>query len=255
MEIITSASNKIVKDIRALGDKKGRERAGAFLVEGAKFVAEIGTNWEILKVVASESFARENCLNTYGERVSIVSDRIFASISDVRSPQGILAVVAKRNFGLGELVRSTAQPLFILEEINDPGNLGTIVRTCHGLGAGGLILSPDCADIYSPKVVRASAGSLLHLPFVVMGVQQAISALKAHGLSIYATSPKATGRIFDLDLQRPSAIMLGNEHRGLKPETAALADFEMSIPIAAESLNVSVACAIIAYEALRQRSV
>jgi TrmH family RNA methyltransferase len=255
MEIITSSSNKIVKQIRALREKKGRDLARAFLVEGAKFVAEIGPDWEILRVVMSESHAAGvNCVRPpLGCAPIIVTDRIFAALSDTTTPQGVMAVVAQREFGFGDVVKGERPLVFVLEEINDPGNLGTILRSCYGLGADGVILSESCADIFGPKTIRASAGAVFHMPFVVMDAKEAINALKTRGVAVYAASPAADKSVYELDLQKPAAFILGNEHKGLKPETAALADCGVKIPIYSESLNVSAACAILAYEALKQR--
>jgi len=249
MEIITSTSNNFVKMLRGLKEKKGRGREDAFLVEGAKFVGEIGAEWSVRHVVMSASFASE-----YGRDTAVVlSDGVFATISDVLAPQGIMAVVQRRNFGINELFVADKPLVFMLEEINDPGNLGTILRTCHGLGAAGIILSPNCVDIYSPKVARASAGSIFHIAHVVMDLQQAAAELKGRGVPIYATLPLAKKPLHQLDLRQAAAFLLGNEHKGLKDETAALACEAISIPAAAESLNVSICAAILAYEASRQR--
>jgi len=251
MEIITSMSNRTVKEIRALSDKKGRSKANAFLVEGAKFVAEISSDWEVSQIVTAASRGPSpdfgDCPRT------TVSDDVFATLSDVQAPQGILAVVKQRDFTINDLFTTENPAIFLLEEINDPGNIGTILRTCHGLGINGIVLSPNCADIYSPKVVRASAGSIFHIPHVRMCIKQAISEIKARGVRVYATLPKADFPIQQLDLRRPSAFLLGNEHDGLKPETTAAADAGVTVPAVNESLNVSICAAILAYEVSRQR--
>ena len=248
MDIITSASNKFVKSVRALRDKKGREQAGAFVVEGAKFVAEIPAGWKIRHIIAAASYPRR------GELCSpvVVTDAIFTTLSDVATPQGILAVVEKKQYSIDRVLNG--QTIFILENINDPGNLGTILRACHGLGACGVVLSPGCADIFSPKAVRASAGSLFHIPFAITCIKEAAAHLSAKQLPLYATSPQADKPLYNLNLQGPSAFLLGNEHHGLTPEACALATDSISIPTAAESLNVSMACAILAYEAMRQKN-
>lgn len=249
MDIIKSQSNNLVKKIRSLQTKKGREQESAFLVEGIKFVAEITPKWEILHTIASESFAKEN----RARNAIIVSDEVFASISDVSAPQGILAVVKKQETDIHAMLSAKSPLIFVLEEINDPGNLGTILRTCHGFGVDGVILSHGCVDIYSPKVVRASAGSVFHIPHIKMCITQAMQALDNADVTTYATLPKAETPLFSLNFKEPSAFLLGNEHNGLKPETVSLAQKTVKIPSVAESLNVSICAAILAYEASRQR--
>ena len=223
--------------------------ANAFLVEGAKFVAEIGSDWEILHIVMSQSYAVTHHTND----AIVVADKIFASLSDVASPQGILAVVAQRDFPIEAVLGSAS--VFLLDDINDPGNLGTILRNCHGLGVGGVVLSPNCTDIYNPKVIRASAGSIFHIPFVTMGLYEAIKILQGKNTVIYATAADGEKAIYELDLCQPSAFVMGNEHHGVSQKIMGSADQTVKIPTASESLNVSVACAIIGYETLRQRKI
>ncbi|MCL2235153.1 MAG: RNA methyltransferase [Defluviitaleaceae bacterium] len=254
MDIITSANNKIVKMVRALGGVKGRDASSAFLVEGAKFVAELPKNWQIKHIILSESFAKGG---GFTPDAIVVTDQIFAGLSDVVNPQGILAVVDQRTFDIEDVLGLGGDnPLiFLLEGINDPGNLGTILRNCHGLGATGVILVEHCADVYSPKVVRASAGSIFHVPFVQMALGQALTELKARNIPLYATSPAGSADLHQLDLRKPAAFALGNEHHGLSQGAMEGADETVRIPVMSESLNVSVACAIFAYETQRQRTV
>ena len=252
MDIITSGNNKIVKMVRALRGVKGRMASSAFLVEGAKFVAELPRNWQIRYIVASESFAKNEDI---ASDAIVVTDQIFAGLSDVVNPQGILAVVDQRTFGVEEVLGGDRPLVFLLEGINDPGNLGTILRNCHGLGATGVILAGDCTDVYSPKVVRASAGSVFHVPFAQMTLEQALESLKSRNIPLYATSPAGSVDLHQLDLCKSVAFALGNEHHGLTEEAMKGADGTVRIPVMSESLNVSVACAIFAYEAQRQRNV
>ncbi|MCL2170354.1 MAG: RNA methyltransferase [Defluviitaleaceae bacterium] len=246
--VITSSANQIVKKIRALKEKKGRELYGAFLVEGDKFIGEIPQSWEVELLVAAEGRGLSHALGDC-PRVT-VSESIFATLTDVKSPQGVLTVVSKRVFTLDDIKTPT---IFVLEGISDPGNLGTILRTCHGLGVGGIIMTPDCVDIYSPKVVRASAGSVFHIPFITMEMNDAVNKLKAKNVPIYATVKEGAVPVFELDLTASAAFLWGNEHKGLKPETITLAGKTATIPASAESLNVSMAAAIVAYEISRQR--
>ena len=254
MEIITSASNKIVKYIRALHSKKGRAAADAFLVEGAKFVGEIAAPWEIEFMVFSASYAKGKNMSKYGNcPFYIVADRIFPSLVDATSPQGVFAVVKQRKFAMDDIFATENPLLLLLEEINDPGNLGTMLRIAHALGLSGLALSENCADVYSPKVIRSSAGSVFHVPFVIAPLARVAHALAAHNVAIFAATASAQNPLYNLDFTRPAAFLIGNEARGLSREALQLTNTHVKIPIFSESLNASVACAMLAYEAFRQR--
>lgn len=256
MEIITSASNKIVKYVKGLHGKKERTAEAAFLAEGAKILAEIKQPWEIQMVVASKTFAATHAddLEKYADQAKtplhVVADQIFPG--DAVTPQGLLAVVKQRTFGPQEAICGECPLVLVLEEISDPGNLGTMLRIAHGLGLG-VVLSPNCADVFSPKVVRSSAGSLFHVPFTIMPVDKAAAFLKSHGIAIFAATAAASDALYHLDFRRPAAILIGNEARGISDKTLSLADYHVKIPAIAESLNASVACGILAYEATRQR--
>ena len=245
--MIASQTNKTVKMLRSLHEKKGREKENAFLIEGAKFVAEITSDWDVSHVITASGYKGQ--LPKFDNCVFLtLDDDLFTIVSDTKAPQGILAVVKKPSFSISDMQGH----VFMLEEMNDPGNLGTVLRTCHGLNISGIILSPNCVDIYSPKVVRSSAGSIFHIPHVQMCLKQAMTELKSRGALVYATLPRADKALYEFDLCKPAAFLFGSEHGGLKAETAALADESISIPSLAESLNVSMCASIVAYEALRQ---
>ena len=254
MEIITSTSNQIAKCVRSLSAKKARDAHGVFIVEGEKFVTEIAEAWEIELVMASESFARSNPMEKYGSaRQYVASDRVFASMSDVKQPQGLLAVVRQKQYAVEDMLKAKNPLLLLLEDIQEPGNLGTILRIAHGLGAHGVIMSENCADVYSPKVVRSSAGSIFHVPFAIMCLHEAITAFKSRSIRIFAAKAEAKHSLHQLDFRGPTAFLIGNEAKGLSHEIAALADNDVAIPTKSESLNASVACGILVYEAARQR--
>jgi len=252
MEIITSTSNKIVKNVRALKAKKARDENGAFIVEGEKFVQEIAAPWEIDFLVISEGFAGK--LPSKPPR-HVVAQHVFASISDVVQPQGVLAVVRQRTYQLDDMLTAKNPLLLMLEDMQDPGNLGAVLRITHGLGFCGVVLSENCADVYNPKVIRSSAGSIFHIPFVTADLTQVIITLKSRNINIFAAKADAEHVLYDLDFRGGTAFLIGNEARGLSDKIAGLADFDVSIPTKSESLNASVACGILAYEAFRQRSI
>ena len=255
MEIITSTSNQTAKYVRSLSAKKARDAHGTFIVEGEKFVAEIADTWEIELIAASESFARANSMEKYGvARQYVANDRVFASMSDTKQPQGLLAVVRQKQYSVKDMLKAKNPLFLLLEDMQDPGNLGTILRIAHGLGAHGIIMSENCADVYSPKVVRSSAGSIFHVPFAIANLHEAITKLKSLNIRIFAAKAEAGHGLHQLDFRGPTAFLIGNEARGLSLKIAALADNDVSIPIKSESLNASVACGILVYEAARQRN-
>jgi len=251
MEIITSVSNKIVKHVRALKAKKARDESKNFIVEGEKFVLEIAAPWKIEFLVVSEGYAGKV---PNGPVCYVVAQHVFASVSDVVQPQGVLAVVQQRNYQLEDMLKAKNPLLLMLEDMQDPGNLGAVLRIAHGLGFCGVVLSENCADVYNPKVIRSSAGSIFHIPFAIASLPQAIATLKARNVSIFAAKAAAEHILYDLDFRGGTAFLIGNEARGLSGEMLGLADLDVGIPTKAESLNASVACGILAYEAFRQRN-
>ena len=252
MDIIKSTSNKIAKQTRALNQKKEREKTRTFLVEGEKFVAEIPSSWQIDYIITQPSYngAIPNACPHY-----IVSDSVFNGLSQVDTPQGIIAVVSQRNWQLHDITKHANPLVLICEDINDPGNLGSIIRIAHGLGFCGVILSKNCTDIYSPKVIRSTAGSIFHIPFVIADLAPAISSLKAKGIKIFAATKNAQKPLYSLNFKEPAAIIIGNEARGISQSTLSAADEKAAIPTKSESLNAATACGILAYEALRQRHI
>jgi len=256
MDIIASGSNKIVKYVRSLSvaGKKGREAHAAFVVEGEKFVGEIRHPWEIEFVLTSKSYADINGPSG-GYVCHIAADHIFNSLSDAVHAQGILAVVRQRTFGLEEVVTGANPLVLLLEEINDPGNLGSMLRIAHGLGCSGIVLLGNCADVYSPKVIRSSAGSIFHIPFAKASFKQIKNSLTAKGIRVFASTAKADKALYNADFTGPLAFLIGNEARGISADALAAADEHVKIPVYSESLNASVACGILAYEVLRQRTI
>ncbi len=254
--VITSTSNSQVRELSAL-QKKARERSAGdvFVVEGFKMFREVPRE-RLVRAFASESF--------YGEHedllgnmpgLTLLSDRVFQGVSDTKTPQGILCVVRQYHYGLQELLGE--RPLLaILENIRDPGNLGTILRTAEGAGGTGVLLSAGCVDIYNPKVIRSTMGSIYRMPFYCSDSwREDLLALKGRGVTFYAAHLKGSSDYDGQDYTGPAAFLIGNESQGLTPETAALADTRIRIPMRGqvESLNAAAAASILLYEANRQR--
>lgn len=255
--MISSASNQQIKRIRGLLTKaKIRSEEGLFIVEGRRMTEEVPA--ELLeRVYCSESFAAEEKNRDLMQRFDpeIVADSVFRSTADTMTPQGILAIVRQKRYALEDLTREK-KPILILESVQDPGNLGTMMRTGEGAGIGGIIMNRETVDLFNPKTVRATMGSMYRVPFLVAGdLERTISELKGEGYSVYAAHLKGTGSYAAEDYTKPSAFLIGNEGNGLTDETADLADRYIRIPMEGqlESLNAAVAAALLMYEAHRQR--
>ncbi len=261
--MITSLHNKSVKEVSALiGKKRERDRQGLFVIEGAKMFGEAPVE-RISRVYIAQGVEKEMYAR-YGEKLSglsceIVADEVFDRMSDTVTPQGILCLVRQRHYNIEEMLQNTdkKQMLFIiLEDIQDPGNLGTIFRTAEAAGADGVIMSSRTADIYNPKTIRSTMGAVYRVPFLYAeSLPSAIRMLQGKGIAVYAAHLDAKS-IYDAhEYRRSTAFLIGNEANGLREETAACADTLLAIPMEgkAESLNAAVASSILMYEAYRQR--
>lgn len=254
--VITSTSNNQVRQL-ALLQKKSKERTArdVFVVEGIKMFREVPRE-RLVHTYVSESFYQKNQeLFSDLPQVTLLSDRVFESVSDTKTPQGLLCLVRQYHYELQDLMGE--RPLImVLENIQDPGNLGTILRTAEGAGVTGILLSDGCVDIYNPKVIRSTMGSVYRMPFYYSGsLREDLLSLKERGVSVYAAHLKGVSWHDSQDYCAPSAFLIGNESRGLTPETASLADTYIRIPMCGrvESLNAAVAASILMYEANRQR--
>ena len=279
MEIITSVNNQRVKDVANLKQKKYRTESGTFFAEGLRAVQEAVEYAEVtdLFFTAAEEKKLTEILKTAkekGARLYKADDKVMAKLSDTKTPQGVLAVIRMPEQSLQKLrpgawQRKTEKqcqsagieidnnaPVIILDRIQDPGNLGTIIRTADAVGALGIILLEGCVDAYSPKVVRASMGSLFHLP-VVQDVfpEEALTWCYRHGYEPAATAMQGAANLYKADISKKMAFIFGNEANGVSEELQAAAETRLFIPMAgqAESMNVAMAAGIVLFEGLRQR--
>ncbi len=260
--MITSTSNQKVRQV-VQWQTKGKERRkdDIFLAEGFKMLEEAPADWisEIYLSVDCLSKAEKN--QVLWEKIlrigyETVSEEVFRKMSDTQTPQGVLTVLKRPKYRLEELLTQD-NPLFVvLEDLQDPGNLGTIVRTGEGAGITGVILSVGTVDIFNPKVIRATMGSIYRVPFVyVDNVAAAIGMLQEKGIHTYAAHLKGEKYYNSFSYRKPSAFLIGNEGNGLKKETADMAEHYLKIPMEGqvESLNAAIATALLMYEAHRQR--
>lgn len=256
--MITAASNSRIKRLIQLNQKaKARREEDVFVVEGTKMFLEAPAE-KLRDVYVSESFlgkcsCRERLEQTGYE---VVSDQIFAKISDTCTPQGILCVVEQFHYDMESLLQKENPVFLLLENIQDPGNLGTMLRTGEGAGISGVIMSRDTVDLYNPKVIRSTMGSIYRMPFLYAeDFAGAIGSVRQAGVSVYAAHLKGKTSYIKQDYRRGTAFLIGNEGNGLKEETADLADVYIRIPMEGqvESLNAAVAASVLMYEAHRQR--
>lgn len=259
--MITSTSNAQVKHVVNLLNKaKYRRENRAFVVEGTKMVLE-APNDLLEKIYVSESFRESNKnkildIQWDSPQIEVVGDNVFKQMSDTKTPQGIMAVVKMKDNSLNDILGKENTFVMVCEDIQDPGNLGTIIRTGEGAGISGVIMSRNTVDIYNPKTIRSTMGSLYRVPFVYAdNLAEVIGQMKLLEINVYATHLSGNNSYAKEDYSGKCAFLIGNEGNGLKDETAALADTLIKIPMegSVESLNAAISSAVIMYEVNRQR--
>ena len=243
---------RLVKNL--LEKRRARHKEHRFVVEGPHLVEEAGDL--VSFAIYSERLPILEKLQKRGINCYKVSREQFTDVSEVETPQGILAVVKEREYELRDVLKDSNPLVIFCAGVQDPGNLGTIIRTADAVGASGVILSRGTVDLYNSKVIRSTMGSLFHLPIAqVEDVNEAIEYLKGRKVRMIATDNKAAKDYFSAEYKGPSAILVGNEGAGLPKEILGLADETVRIPMPgkAESLNVGISTAVVLYEAHRQR--
>ncbi|NLC67381.1 MAG: 23S rRNA (guanosine(2251)-2'-O)-methyltransferase RlmB [Clostridiaceae bacterium] len=274
MKPVSSGNNPMIKEIKSLKLRKYRERKGLFFVEGERIVEEaLKSGAGIQRIVVAEKAAWDEKLaglvsiaGARGYEIIKVPESLFRDISDTENPQGVLAVVKMSTHSLKDIIRNSTftgvgqkrNPGYfvILDEIQDPGNMGTIIRTADAAGFHGVIISNGCVDVYNPKVLRSTMGSIFHLPIHLSGdLAVTLKEVKASNIKIYAAHLKGNKYYYEVDMTQGAAIIIGNEARGISLESEKMTDVLVKIPMPgkAESLNASVAAGLLMYEAIRQK--
>ena len=260
MQVITSKDNEIVKEIKKLKEKKYRDQENKFIVEGIKMVQEaINENVKISKIVVCEDcindgtlkqdllyeIAKQNCV--------YVSEKIFQTITDVETPQGILAVIEKNNNE--DEISFDEDIIVVLDGIQDPGNLGTILRTIDSVGLKQIVLSEKTVDAYSPKVIRSTMGAIYRINVIrSKNIIEILKDMKKNKYEIVVTSLQTEASIYDMDYKN-KVIVIGNEANGVSKKVLDIANKKVKIPMLGktESLNVAVATGVILYEYVRKK--
>lgn len=260
--MITSTANGKVKRLinlkkkRKLGDEEH-----VFLVEGIRMFREVPVD-ELQEVYVSESFYKKEKVlvnaiaGQAGVHIEVLTDTVFAHASDTKTPQGVLCVVRQKSYKLEDLLKGEKRHLLVLDNLQDPGNMGTIVRTAEGAGVTGVIMSRDCVDIYNPKTIRSTMGSIYRMPFYYAeDILKAIRKIKDAGIKVYAAHLDGEKSYDEEDYAFSCAFLIGNEGNGLREETSKMADHYIIIPMSGEveSLNAAIAASVLMFEVKRQR--
>lgn len=252
---ITAIANSKCKYIRSLSQKKTRMEHGEYTVEGIKSVSDaLRSDRSVSAIYVSKSFYSNVKFNyPKGTALYVVSDGIFDRICDTKAPQGILAVIKIDSDNV--FVPNPSKAYIYCDGISDPGNLGTIIRTADAAGMGGVLLSEGCADLYSPKTVRASMGSFFNVNIFTNQTAKMLAEYKKLGFELIGGALCGAIDYRDADFSKPVIIIVGNEANGISEEVLRMCT-KVKIPILgkAESLNAAVASAILMYEAVRQRT-
>lgn len=241
--MITSVKNEKIKGLKKLHQRKYRKQTNTFLIEGMHLMEEaLASDWTVKEIIVSEKTVIPETANQLS--VIEVTEQVFKELSFTASPQGMMAVVEmKREEAVnGELV-------VLLDALQDPGNVGTIIRTADAAGADGIILGSGCVDLYNDKVIRATQGSIFHLPILHADLEEEVPRLKEADYSVWVTALEKAENYKNLSVSQKTALIFGNEGSGVKDSLLQKADERVTIPILgkAESLNVSIAAGVLLY--------
>ncbi|MBQ6230558.1 MAG: RNA methyltransferase [Eubacterium sp.] len=254
--MITSTSNDKIKYMEKLRKSASfRREEGLFPVEGIRMVREIPKDRLVQLFYTEKAYERYGA--EFGLEVETVSEQCMKKMSDTDTPQGILAAVRMKNYTLEDILDGDDGSPFILvlEKLQDPGNLGTIIRTAEAAGVTGIMISSDSADIYNPKTIRSTMGALFRMRIYISDdLLRDVAELKKKGIVVYAMHLNGE-EFYDKDFKKPSAFLIGNEGNGLSDELSHTADEMMRIPMLGkvESLNAAISASVVSYEVFRQR--
>lgn len=259
--MISSTSNQRVKEvIQLLTSAKARREKQAFIIEGMKLFEEAPAA-QIRMVYVSESCYQrmKNKSKLADVPYELVTDTVYQRMSDVKTPQGILCVMEQKKVSLSELLLSYKgqdKHILVLEGIQDPGNLGTMIRTAEGAGISFILADKNTVDVTNPKVLRSTMGAVFRMPVIyVDDLLDALSLLKEEGVTTYAAHLNGNRNFWDEEYAKQTAVLIGNEGNGLSKEVSAVSDVLVKIPMegAVESLNAAVAASLLMYEIKRRR--
>ena len=260
MQKITSKDNDFIKHVKKLKDKKYRDLSNEYIIEGIKLVSEaIQENAKIKQIILcddcekTEAISKELMYEIAKYDCIYVTEKVFKYISEVQAPQGILAVIEKNN--KSQEIDFEQDIIVVLDDVQDPGNLGTILRTVDSIGLTQILVSKGTADAYNPKVVRSTMGAIFRIKVIECeDLEKTLKEIKKNKFKIVVSSLQTENSIYDIDYSK-KVIIIGNEANGVEQKIQDLADEKVKIPMLGktESLNASVATGIILYEYVRQK--
>lgn len=260
MNIISSKDNELVKNIKKLKDKKYRDLENVYIVEGIKMVKEaILENSSIKQIIIcddcekSDLISKEMMYEIAKYDCIYVTNKIFKYITEVQSPQGVMAIIEKNN--KDKEINYNEDIIVVLDDIQDPGNLGTILRTVDSIGLSQILVSKGTADPYNPKVVRSTMGAIYRVKVIECNnLKETLKEIKKNKFKILVTSLEDSKSVYDIKYYK-KVIVIGNEANGVEEDIVKLADEKIKIPMLGktESLNASVATGVVLYEYVRQK--
>ncbi|HBR21448.1 MAG TPA: RNA methyltransferase [Nitrospiraceae bacterium] len=260
---ITSSSNPKIKEGLDIKNKRSKYKHAAFIIEGPHLVeTALASGNKINTVFFTDSFRtkkdRQKILREIAKKtdeIFEVTEQIMNKLADTETPQGIIAIASYDIEPLEEIKFKSAPLIVAVDRVQEPGNLGTIIRISDAAGADAVIILKGTCDAFMQKTIRATAGSIFNVPIIYAGTDKFIEWLKSNGIMLIATALDSDKSIFDAGLKKPIAFVFGNEAHGVSNEIKKKADLILKIPILgkAESLNVSASAAVCLYEAVRQR--
>ena len=260
MQVISSKENELIKHIKKLKDKKERDISNEYIIEGVKLIQEaIQEKAKIKQIIIceecekAETISKEIMYEIARYECIYITKKLYNYLTEVKTPQGILAVIEKESNEKN--IDYTQEIIVALDGIQDPGNLGTILRTVDSIGLTQILVSKDTADSFNPKVVRSTMGAIFRVKVIECeDLEKTLKEIKKHKFEIVVTSLQTKNSIYDIDYNK-KVIVIGNEANGVQEKIQKLADKKVKIPMLGktESLNASVATGIILYEYVRQK--